>query len=370
MSHSPPADGLSWILSNKGGKNLVYECYQYSKKTLRSAPSGTTYWYCTNAGCTASLLVKGNIQGDIALLEVAKGRKGHTCKGPQAPLNAIRSTLRAEALKMKPHMPMRPVFDEVIATATREVIEQLPPIRTCLNTMRVHRKRADPCPAAPMKRDGWVIPQEYAEATIGNEKWRTLAYDSGQHESDRVICYYNPAVLAELQTNCKEFHLSLDGTFDFCAERWSQQYTCMIKSPNSNKRYPVFFFLLPSKKFEVYQEAFSVLRDFLRRPVASCTLDFEPAAINAVESVFPGCELSLCYFHLCKNLIKHLKYYSILKDEIGFQAYYNLAALPFLHPSMILKGLEASVSQLEPAKAALVKKYFISTYCDDHKVVQ
>ncbi|EER14328.1 hypothetical protein Pmar_PMAR015893, partial [Perkinsus marinus ATCC 50983] len=211
-------NGLSWIPSNKGGCHLVHEGYKYSKKTPKSAPTGTTYWYCTNRDCSASLIVRADPDQDLSVVAISRGKKPHVCGGPTAAVSMVRETLRKKAAGVKAHVAMRPIFDEVVATAPKRIIEQLPPIKTCLNTMRVQRKKADPTPTAPVARDGWTIPSKYKKATIGGEEYCTLAFDSGLADPDRLICYYNPAVSKELNASCSEFHISLDGTFDYCAQ--------------------------------------------------------------------------------------------------------------------------------------------------------
>ena len=97
-----------------------------------------------------------------------------------------------------------------------------------------------------------------------------------------------------------------------------------------------------------------------------CT-DFEVGIINASSAIFPDSQICCCYFHLKKNLYRHIQ-------SLGLQTPYNdpnnrevkifvhmTAALAFVPPEDVMVTFQR-VKRVAPACLHDFMEYFENTY--------
>ena len=129
--------------------------------------------------------------------------------------------------------------------------------------------------------------------------------------------------------------------------------------------------LLPRKTREIYEQAFralaglqvndlSVKKKFPliilcstlqpRLHPTNWMTDFEQAAIGAIVEIFPGVELTGCFFHLCQSLYRWLQTHGLqtaYAEEDGILAiqarsFAALALIPIQHVADYFRALVAS----------------------------
>lgn len=112
---------------------------------------------------------------------------------------------------------------------------------------------------------------------------------------------------------------------------------------------PLVYVLTTNRKQSTYADIFTKLLEFEPsiKPKRAM-VDFEMASINAFNKTFEGITVSGCFFHLEKNMWKHIQ-------QIGLQMRYNndsefavslrmLAALAFLPVDDVIRAYESIVS--------------------------
>uniref|UniRef100_A0A2C9LH34 MULE transposase domain-containing protein n=1 Tax=Biomphalaria glabrata TaxID=6526 RepID=A0A2C9LH34_BIOGL len=99
--------------------------------------------------------------------------------------------------------------------------------------------------------------------------------------------------------------LYVDGTFRISPSIFSQIYVIMAE--RGGFVLPVLYALLPNKEGETYRRMFEAVKELWPdlNP-SSVSMDFEQAAIGALQSTYPLCAIHGCLFHLTKNMRKKL----------------------------------------------------------------
>lgn len=104
----------------------------------------------------------------------------------------------------------------------------------------------------------------------------------------------------------------MDGTFKIQPRYFTQLYT--VHGKYKNNFFPLVYALLPSKSQQHYERMLTLIKEAAERdatalnfPMALC--DFEIAAINAIETVFPDVMVKGCYFHFTQSIIRKVKCY-------------------------------------------------------------
>ena len=72
------------------------------------------------------------------------------------------------------------------------------------------------------------------------------------------------------------------------------------------KKVPLLYSLLPNKDQHTYEELFRIVSQHVRRKPDYITIDFEKAAENAFNIIYPECEILGCFFHFKKCIWKHI----------------------------------------------------------------
>lgn len=116
-----------------------------------------------------------------------------------------------------------------------------------------------------------------------------------------------------------------------------------------NWHIPLVYILTTNRKESTYAEIFAKLLEIEPHiKPARAMIDFELAAINAINMMFEGITVSGCFFHLEKNMWRHVQ-------QFGLQTRYNndsefavnlrmLAALAFVPVVDVIRAYEAIVS--------------------------
>jgi len=196
---------------------------------------------------------------------------------------------------------------------------------------------------------------------------------SGQGGRLLVFC-----AQTELATIYQSEYLICDGTFEMAPDCSYQLYT--IHGFLRGEGLPLLYAILPNKTTDTYTEMLTSLRSALIArfcdigSVQYILTDFELAAINAVQRVFPEIMVKGCTFHFKQFVLRRIR-------QLGLQQYYesqtmyrdlrswmrtvmSLCLLPAFAIPLIWKVLQVppATSQDVDTKVQSLVQYFHSTW--------
>lgn len=145
---------------------------------------------------------------------------------------------------------------------------------------------------------------------------------------------------------------------------------------------PLAYFLLPNKTKQTYCEMFELLKNYALTngkvfSPQTFQLDFEVAALSAIEEKFPSAERKGCLFHYSQCLWRKVQQFGLVPyydDRIVHKFVRSCSALALVPLSRLDDGwleIQAdSPAPDHPASAALerFKEYFISTWLENDAV--
>ena len=153
------------------------------------------------------------------------------------------------------------------------------------------------------KEDVPVLPLEYQMTGTGK---RFLLFDSGVGDVSRMFLFATNDGKDMLSTLRQWFS---DHTLKLCPQIFSQRYT--IHALVNHEVVPCVFIFLSSKTEIVYEQFFTTVCNAVRNNNGNgpdgFLVDFETAAINAIQNVLQQTDISGCFFHLSSNLWKHIQ---------------------------------------------------------------
>lgn len=178
----------------------------------------------------------------------------------------------------------------------------LPNESSLKKTVRRKRNEVNSAPPAPTRLEDLVIPEMYKTFQVHGIEENFLIADSGP-ETNRILLFGRERNVHEILRDSE--HWFVDGTFSTAPQLFYQIYVIMAKKFGAV--HPVIYALLPNKQTNTYMRMIALLKEVepnLNPRKISC--DYELAAINAFQEAFPACEILGCFFHLVKNMRKHL----------------------------------------------------------------
>ena len=106
---------------------------------------------------------------------------------------------------------------------------------------------------------------------------------------------------------------------------------------------------LPNKTANTYVRFFQVFNRVDNQP-ADILVDFERAAINAIQRLSGNIDVKGCFYHLSSNIwkkIQHLGFQERFQNEADFAIRLKmLAATAFLPPAQVINGFEELTNYL------------------------
>lgn len=195
-------------------------------------------------------------------------------------------------------------------------------------------------------RNSIVIPVEFTVTGNPNHSESFLLWDSGPTSIDdrRILMFSTPRNIQFL-SNCTG--LLIDGTFKTAPSLFKQVYTIQgtrLEGPEQQpgKAIPLIFCLLPDKQERTYMDVFeTVKRNLPGWEPTRVMLDFERAAINAVQTQWINTQITGCFFHLRQSLHRQIKEYGLARfhsvsteNTVRFNM---IAALAFVPPDDVIE---------------------------------
>ncbi|CAF1153140.1 unnamed protein product [Rotaria sordida] len=203
-----------------------------------------------------------------------------------------------------------------------------------------------------------IIPSNYQVNAL-NEQF--LLYDN--NDNQRRILIFATKQHLDFLNECESWHC--DGTFAVAPKLFEQMYS--IHGSIRGKKLPLLYSLLPNKDKKTYEELFRIVAQHVRRKPDYITIDFEKAAENAFNVIYPECEILGCFFHFKKCIWKHICELHLKKEFLENQnnrrTMKNLAALAFVPPNNIVEEFsrikENASDVLDGNKLYILNFYYI-----------
>ncbi|XP_018496452.1 uncharacterized protein LOC108864738, partial [Galendromus occidentalis] len=209
----------------------------------------------------------------------------------------------------RPDKSCQEVYREALADAvteyqtqhpTEEIGATLPMYGSVRSALQRHRAKDRP-----------TLPQTLADIILEGQ-WATtklgvtfLMIDDGT--TDRMLGFLTEEALTIL---CGATAVFMDGTFRIVPSLFCQLYS--LHAFFRGQMMPLAYFLLADKEKDTYIRMFRLISDLaasrglLFRP-AKFHLDYEVAALKAIEQVFPTAAIRGCAFHFCQAVWRNVQ---------------------------------------------------------------
>jgi len=209
-------------------------------------------------------------------------------------------------------------------------------VNTLKRTIQRVRQKEEAAPANPSNFE-FIIPDQYRYNSNGE---LFLKFDSGPTES-RILIFTTQQNL-DFMSECDNWFC--DGTFSVAPPIFAQLYT--IHGVCYSNVIPSVYVLLPDKKEKTYRHMFEILKSLKSNlNPKSIMIDYERAALNAIETEFCETEVKGCFFHMSQCIWRHVQ-------ELGLQTTYRndpefslrirmLPALAFIPEADVIKCYNA-----------------------------
>lgn len=201
--------------------------------------------------------------------------------------------------------------------------------------------------------------------TARNDNFELFKYRfSNDHLSSLIICY-----CSDFQKECisQSRFIFIDGTFNITPKDFAQVLVILGQTKNMNL--PLAYFLLPDKKQETYERAFTMFKNETKAsfyPGATFVTDFEKAEYKAVKKCLMENDhyLQLCYFHFCQSMRRFFQKCDKIKIQIDLNSIANL--LPFIPENKVIDVIQILYNFNETKKFA---KYFENNYLNKYSFI-
>ena len=289
----------SWslVLLKEVLQKLIRNGYQYVKQ--KDLPNGLTLWECIERR-------KGNCKAKVKLnaIDDFVGQVQEHTPTPSATrceLTKVRVTIKRKASNT--HDTTQQILGTELANLTQTAALNLPNLSNLKRNIRRQRQEQNILPNPPRKEDVPVLPHEYQMIGTGEI---FLLFDSGLGDINRMFMFATNDG-TDMLASCSQWFG--DGALKLCSQIFSQIYA--IHALVSHEFLPCMFALFPSKAEIVYEQFFTTVCNAVRNNNGNdpdgFLVDFETAAINAIQNLSPQTDISSCFFHLSSNLWKHIQ---------------------------------------------------------------
>ena len=208
------------------------------------------------------------------------------------------------------------IVSESVQIISEGTATKLPKLDSLKRTIQRERANMLAAPVQPATLDQLALPDEYQKMAMGEQ---FLLYDCGAGDAQRFLIFGTQNNLQMLQSSrC----WLADGTFKTASSLFAQVYVVhgLRGGPDLAKDghlLPSLFVLLANKTEAIYKRMWEQIR--ILCPYAqpqSMLLDFEKAAINSFQQVWPHTVVKCCFFHLTQNFWRKVQ-------AVGLQADYS-----------------------------------------------
>lgn len=350
---SSNASDLTFVETERGGLLLMRGGHQYHKRRINK--NGTTVWCCVkrqSLKCTGIAITKDNL---------TVSEKPHSCT-PTFSGNMVKEAVfKCRQRATSESDSMQKIYEEEILALENQglgLVETIPKFTSIKHGLYNARKRS--LGIKKIRFDNITdiqIPEMYNNFILADYSF----------EQNRIIIFASDAAKTMLG---KVKNVLSDGTFKICPKPFMQLYTIhgdIGSTETSSNVVPLVYALLMNKRQNTYELLLHLIKSQIPDWCPETfKMDFEIAAMKAVENVFPNCKVNGCYFHFKKCLYKKAKYLKIEKCKLYKTHVALLCALSLLPHHLISDGYLYIVED-SPNINSIVKfnDYFVCNWLEN-----
>jgi hypothetical protein len=335
---------------NKRGKEtLLQDEYRYNLSACNK--NGTSRWRCVRRDVCSSTITLNKEKTAIMKMPT------HTCS-PRKIDNEVLLTLNACKEEVCNNFePVQKIyekhFERLKNNCTSDDVEDIPHFSSIKDSLFAARKTYLQTKKLNFKKiEDVCVPQRLGEGFFICEDGVT----------DKIIIFCSKIARKIIKSvDTKKMYFG-DGTFRCVPTVFYQLYTLhldLCSNETVTNVIPVIYALLPNKSEATYERFFKLVKDKLGAVIENFKCDHEIAVMNAVQTVFPNCQLTTCFYHFNKNIWKKAKTLKLTGTSDGRKMARMTALLPLLPHDRIFNTW-CELLELVPAtdEAVLFKKYF------------
>lgn len=311
---------MEFTQTTRGKRKLLHDGYAYIMDRQRDK---VIYWRCE---------LKGKCKGRVRTVneELDGTMTPHEHPPNAGRIHALKTVNTIKQRARDSEETTSTVIQNCLSTYPIDAACALPKKETLARSVR--RQRTDHI------QDGNVLTDELKSTLRGD--------DFVLHDSDGLLILTTARNLDLL--SMKE-HWLCDGTFD-SAPLGFQLYTIHV-TLSETCTVPLVYAIAREKSQQMYEQIFSTLKE--KRPhlnPLSFTIDYERAAINAINRIFPNANVYGCYFHFGQCLWRKIQ-------NLGLQAWYNdpantnliksIQALAFVPVPQVIESFQALLETID-----------------------
>lgn len=321
----------------RGKKCVVIDNFKLTESNVLS--DGNVRFRCCNKKCSASVLLDSTFQ---FIIEWSKSYHNHEAYTPEELLSQkMKVSVKRKAvdsIKEKPTSIIRRKLTENSEENEHSVLNH----EIVLFRRAIYRARKKEQPAKSPRN----LEEARDQLFDLQGTYLTCKEQFCHVNTDKTMIIFTCS--KNLMLLCNAPRVFGDGTFSYAPKYFQQMYTIHVHQ--NNFYVPVAFCFLSNKCTKTYILMWTELQRICMKltgkqfNVSTFHSDFENSAHAAVLTVFPGCEIVCCRFHLSQSWFRHIQSDKILLREYNtsdsasgkwLKYFFGLSLLP---PSEVLDG--------------------------------
>lgn len=340
-----PHPKVKFITTRRGGVLLLHDGRRFHRRKIYK--DGSSFWLCyTKRECKGS--IKLSIKNEILK---TNGHDNDCCKDENKNV-FLEKMDKLKQVTSSNFEPIEKQYNNMVCEMKDDGFHLLYDIPSFKNIKTGLYNERNKIVGAPKLRYNYseccevVIPQKFKDFILA---------DYLDDDNTRIIIF----CCKDIKDDLKNYsHIFADGTFKSCPSSFKQLYTIHGFNDSNGTIVPLFFCLLPNKKMTTYATLYRLIKSQTGEVFnpQKITLDYELAAIIAVQQVFPNIIVKGCYFHFNRGIFRRAKKMKTRVKQRHAARCVGLARLPENH---IQRGYEY-VMKRSPKGDDIVRfnKYF------------
>ena len=342
---------MEFTKSSRGKDQLMLDGYLFNKQKVLA--DNVISWECVDRRNSKSCIARVKTRND----QMVGRMNDHT--HPPCPekiqARVVRSNMKDRARTTTEKT--RNIMAEEVSNEPDDVLAMLPSARTLQRDIQRQRQKHNIRDAIPDDNDfQFEIPNRYTLSTTGEQ---FLQIDSQM--GGRCLIFGTDASINFLRDSPDWF---MDGTFETVPRQFMQLYT--IHGLQNGRNAIGLYALLRNKDQRTYEHMFNHVSALTNGVVPqSINVDFEQAAINAADVVYPDSDKRGCFFHLSQNVYKCVKRNGLTQLYLDDQEFRTnirmISALAFIPRPDVIRQFNNLSQHCGPQEVPILD-YFETNY--------
>ncbi|XP_077297552.1 aminopeptidase N-like [Arctopsyche grandis] len=340
---------MTFERTQKNGVLLICDGFCYTRHRS-GIDTETEYWVCENRKiCNGRAITKSNRREFRQTKE-----HSHLPDRLRREIRQIQGFMQQAASNAIGASTTTSIVQRSLMAATDVAKARLPSINHLKRNVQRQRNKAQVPLPLPITRSDIDVPTEYQITGSTTTPEQFLFWDSGSGSEERILMFTTRKNL-EFLKSCQS--ILMDGTFKTAPPLFTQLYSIhgtRLEGTDQKpgKAVPLIFCLLPDKSGTTYNRLFSQLKMYIQDWEPNrVMMDFERAAINAVQNQWPNAQVTGCFFHLSQSIYRKIQelglteFYDNQENAIKFKM---VLALAFVPPENVVESWEELLQILNP----------------------